>query len=201
MDHRQTQTRNSASPSRRLQRQTRTETSFNFAGVNRRRGITAAHLTSSGGAAKRDTQQIRKIHDCVAVGTNTGLRTGFTNGLGGFADAKNCQFYNNTAIDVQGVFYNDTGTLENIRIANNTLVRGWFGIGLVADGPNESWTKNNIVIVDNKLDIQNRNAGDNWGIAIYGATSSNVTIAGNYISFDPTGNGALQFLTIGVLDS
>jgi hypothetical protein len=95
------------------------------------------------------------------------------------------------------VFYNDTGTLENIRIANNTLARGWFGIALVADGPNESWTKNNIVIVDNKLDIQNRNAGDNWGIAIYGATSSNVTIAGNYISFDPTGHGALQFLTIG----
>ncbi len=141
-----------------------------------------------------------EIHDCVAVGTNTGLQTGFTSGLGGFAYAKNCQFYNNTAIDVGRVFYNDTGTLEDILIANNTLVRGFFGIGLVADGPNESWTKKNIQIIDNKLNIQNRTPGNNWGIAIYGATSFNVRIAGNYISFDTTGHGSSQFVTIGAFD-
>ena len=139
-----------------------------------------------------------EIHDCVAVGTNTGLETGFTNGLGGFADVKNCQWHNNTAIDVKGVFYTDTGSLENVLIANNTVIRGWAGIAM-AQGGDPSWTKKNIQIVGNKLNIQNRTVpygSASFGIVAFGTTASNLTITGNYISFDPTGKGFKHFSPI-----
>lgn len=144
-----------------------------------------------------------QITDCVAVGVNNGLswgQPGFTTGAVGFANAKNCEVSGNLVTDCVGIFYCDTGSLENILIKNNTLVRGWFGVGLVADGPNESWTKTNVQILDNNLNIQNRATGGSWAIAIYGATSSGLVIERNSISFDPTGQGSEQFVTLGCFD-
>lgn len=142
-----------------------------------------------------------QITDCVAIGINNGLswgKPGFTTGAAGFANAKDCEVSGNLFIDCVGIFYCDTGSLENIRIANNTLVRGWFGVGLVADGPGESWTKTNVQIIDNNINIQNRSVGGaSWAVAIFGAASSGLVIERNSISFDCTGHGTEQFNTLG----
>jgi hypothetical protein len=142
-----------------------------------------------------------QITDCVAVGNNNGLswgQPGFTTGAAGFANAKDCEVSHNLFMDCVGVFYCDTGSLGNIQIKNNTLVRGWFGVALVADGPNESCIKTNVQILDNNLNIQNRNAGGISGaIAIRGAPSSGLIIERNSISFDPNGLGSEQFETMG----
>jgi len=141
-----------------------------------------------------------KVDHCTVVGVNNGLPglpTGFTNGLGGAAFVKNFETSNNLVTDCQGVFYSDTGTLEDIRILNNTVVRGWIGIGIVADGPNESWTKRNIQIQGNNINVQNRNGGaPSDAIRILGAPTTACTIDSNTITFDVTGSGYPGFHTI-----
>jgi hypothetical protein len=143
------------------------------------------------------------IQNCTAVGVNNGLSwhlAGYTTGAGGFANAKSCQFLNNTFVDCVGAFYCDTGSLEDILIANNVVTRGWECIALVTDHPDWQWTKKHITIRDNNVNIQNRLEGNgcaNYGIWVTGASlSSDVTISGNYFSCDPSGRGYEQFLTI-----
>src|SRR5439155_6912724 len=122
-----------------------------------------------------------KIDHCTAIGINNGLSTvGFTTGFGGAAFAKNFEMSDNFVTDCAGVFYSDTGTLENIQITNNTLVRGWHGISLVAGGPNESWTKKNIQIRGNSLSIQNQvPGGQSYGIVAYDGATTDATISDN----------------------
>ncbi len=139
-----------------------------------------------------------KIDHCTVIGINNGLLTaGFTNGLGGSAFAKNFEMSDNFVSDCAGVFYCDTGSLENIQITNNTVVRGWLGIGLVADGPNESWTKKNIQISGNKINVQNRAGGaPSDAIRIQGASTTTCTIDSNTITFDMNATGYPGFHTI-----
>ena len=103
----------------------------------------------------------------------------------------------NLVTDCAGVFYSDTGSLENIQITNNTLVRGWHGISLVAGGPNESWTKKNIQIRGNSLSIQNQvPGGQSYGIVAYDGATTDATISDNTIAFDTSGGGLLSFCGI-----
>jgi hypothetical protein len=132
------------------------------------------------------------IHDCVGIGKNNGLNGGWPNGGTGIGNAKNCQSYNNSFTDCGGVFYCDTGSLENIQITNNTLVRGRFGVAIV-QGVDQTWTKNNIQITGNNLNIQNRTSGPGDGIVVAFSPASNITISGNTISYDLSGGGVLQF--------
>jgi hypothetical protein len=129
-----------------------------------------------------------QIHDCVGIGINNGSNPGFENGGANFGNAKGCQIYNNSFTDCGSAFYCDTGTLENIQISNNTLVRGHLGIALV-QGADLAWTKNNIQITGNNLNIQNRNAGPGDGIVVAYSAASNITISGNTISYDTSAGG------------
>jgi hypothetical protein len=141
-----------------------------------------------------------KVDHCTVIGLDNGQPgqpVGFTIGLGGAAFVKNFETSDNFATDVAGVFYSDTGTLENIQILNNTVVRGWLGIGVVADGPNESWTKKNIVIRGNSINVQNRSgSAPSDAIRILGAPTTTCTIDSNTITFDMGGSGFQGFHTI-----
>ena len=141
-----------------------------------------------------------KVDHCTVIGIGGLFRPGtknFSNGLGGASFAKNCEVSDNSVTDCSGVFYCDTGTLENIQILNNTVVRGWLGVGIVADGPNESWTKNNVQIRGNNINVQNRciNAPSD-AIDILGAPTTACTIDSNTITFDMNGSGFSGFHTI-----
>jgi hypothetical protein len=138
------------------------------------------------------------VYGNYVAGQNTGTAIGFTTGGVNAAFIKNCQIHDNTFTDCQSIYYQDTGSIDGLQILNNKLVRGWLGIGLVASA-DPTWTKNNVTIAGNSLNIQNRTApygSAGYGIQTSGSTSSNVSITGNYISFTPTGQGYKQFLTI-----
>jgi hypothetical protein len=141
-----------------------------------------------------------QIHDCVGVGINNGLAFGygFDNGGANLGNAKDCQIYNNTFVDCGSAFYCDTGTLENIQISNNSCVRAFAGITLV-QGAVQTWTKKNIQITGNNLNIQNRvEGGPSVGISVAYSPATNITISQNTITFDLSGAGELQFWGIGV---
>jgi hypothetical protein len=132
-----------------------------------------------------------KIDHCTVIGINNGLSTaGFTNGLGGTAFARNFEMSDNFVTDCAGVFYSDTGSLENIQITSNTVVRGWQGVGLAS----RTMPKQNITISGNNFSIQNRviGAGSSGIVAGYGATT-NLTVSNNTITFDTSGGGMLNF--------
>jgi hypothetical protein len=134
-----------------------------------------------------------QIHDCVGIGINNGLNGGFLTGGASISNAKDCQSYNNSFTDCGSAFYCDTGSLENIQITNNTVVRGTLGIAIV-QGADQTWTKKNIQIVGNNLNIQNRLiGGQSDGIVIAYSPASDITISGNTISFDTSGGGLVQF--------
>jgi hypothetical protein len=138
------------------------------------------------------------VYGNYVAGQNTGTAIGFTTGGVNGAFVKNCQIHDNTFSDCQSIYYQDTGSTDGLQILNNKIVRGWLGIGLVASA-DPTWTKNNVTIAGNSLNIQNRTApygSAGYGIQIGGSTSSNVSITENYISFTPTGQGYKQFLTI-----
>ena len=141
-----------------------------------------------------------KVDHCTVIGLDNGQPgqpVGFTNGLGGAAFAKNFETSDNFVTDCAGVFYSDTGTLENIQILNNTVVRGWLGIGVVADGPSESWTKKNMMIRGNSINVQNRSgSAPSDAIRILGAPTTACTIDSNTITFDMGGSGFQGFHTI-----
>jgi hypothetical protein len=133
-----------------------------------------------------------KIDHCTVIGVNNGVMTaGFTNGLGGTAFAKGFETSDNFVTDCAGVFYSDTGSLENIQITNNTVVRGWQGVGLAS----QTLPKRDITITGNNFSIQNRviGAGSSGIVAGYGATT-NLTVSNNAITFDTSGGGMLNFV-------
>lgn len=132
-----------------------------------------------------------------AAGQQNGLTTGFTTGGVNGAFSKNCQIHDNTFIDCQSVYYQDTGDVENLRVVNNTLTRGWMGVVLAAGEP--AWTKTGVTISGNQINLQNRVSdygSASYGVSIYGSLASEVTISGNNFTFTPTGQGFLQFATI-----
>jgi len=131
-----------------------------------------------------------KIDHCTVVGINNGEIAGFTTGLGGAAFAKGFEMSDNFATDCAGVFYSDTGSLENIQITNNTVVRGWVGIGLVA-AADPTWTKNNIQIRGNNINIQNRSgSAPSDAIRILNVLTTTCIIDSNTITYDMNGSSS-----------
>jgi hypothetical protein len=138
-----------------------------------------------------------KVLSCTAVGVNNGMEVGFTSGGVNMANVKDCEIDSNTFIDCFGAAYSDTGSIDGLRVTNNTVIRGWQGVGL-ANTP--GFVKQNILISGNNFNIQNRLSDDrSYGITIAGGTSTNLTIGNNTISFDPGGAGVLSFCGIRAL--
>jgi hypothetical protein len=134
-----------------------------------------------------------KVVSSTVVGVNNGVYNGFTSGGANLANIKNCQINGNTFIDCQGASYQDTGSCDGLQVTNNTVIRGWQGIGL----SNSVLPKQNITISGNNFSIQNRvPGGGSFGIATRYAAITNLTINNNTITFDTSGRGMLQFYGI-----
>ena len=96
-----------------------------------------------------------RVVSCTAVGVNDGLGNGFNTGGVNLAYVKDCQIDSNTFADCYGASYQDTGSCDGLRVTNNTVIRGWLGVGLSGDG----LLKQNIEISGNNFSIQNRIVG------------------------------------------
>lgn len=143
-------------------------------------------------------QRNSKVYNNYAIGNTDGKVTGFTTGGVNAAYLKNCQIYGNTFVDCQSIFYQDTGSVDGLQVTGNSLTRGWVGIGLIASAE-PSWTKADIKIADNTINLQNRLdsfGSASYGIWLFGANATGINISGNRISFDTSGQGYRQFLTI-----
>lgn len=101
-----------------------------------------------------------RVVGCTAIGVTSDLPIGFTSGVG-FGNAKNCRIDGNTFIDCLGAAYIDVGSCEGVSITNNTVVRGWMGVGL------RNWAspKRKIEISGNTIGIRPR-AGLGVGIFV-----------------------------------
>ncbi len=137
-----------------------------------------------------------KVVSSTAVGVNNGGLTLFTSGGVNLTNIKDCQIDGNTFIDCQSASYQDSGSCDGLQVTNNTVIRGWEGVGLA----NSVLPKQNITISGNNFSIQNRvPGGGSFGIATRYAAITNLTINNNTITFDMSGHGMLQFY--GVLAS
>jgi hypothetical protein len=144
-----------------------------------------------------------KVIGCTAVGVNNGLGSTFPHHVVGFAsggvnmaNVKNVTIDGNTFIDCQGAAYIDTGSCDGLTVTNNTVIRGWDGVGI--GNSVSSDCRKNILIRGNNINIQNRvSNGLSNGILLNAvAPSSNVTIDNNTVSFDTSGAGSLSFYGI-----
>jgi hypothetical protein len=139
-----------------------------------------------------------KVLSSTAIGVNDGLADGFTSGGVNLADVKDCQIDSNTFTDCFGAAYEDTGSCDGLSVTNNTVIRGWGGVGLNYDS--STVPKRNIQISGNNFSIQNRvTDGASVGVGIGGGGAGaetptiNVTISNNTITFDNSGRGRQQF--------
>jgi hypothetical protein len=138
-----------------------------------------------------------RVISCTAIGVHNGLATaGFTSGGVNFGNLKNCQIDGNTFIDCSGAAYTDTGTCEGISITNNTVIRGWMGVGLMS----KVTPKGKIKISRNNFSIQNRGCCGFASSGIYAgeAAITDITIRNNKITFNGSGLGARSFLGMNV---
>jgi hypothetical protein len=129
-----------------------------------------------------------KVLSSTAVGVNNGnVSAGFTSGGVNFAHVQNCIIDSNTFIDCYGAAYLDYFySVDGIQITNNTVIRGWLGVGLVGN----ILPKQNILISGNSFNIQNRvPGGGTYGIVVNNQVATNVTIDRNTITFDTSGSG------------
>jgi hypothetical protein len=131
-----------------------------------------------------------KVVSSTAVGVNDGLAHGFTTGGVNLANVENCQIDGNTFTDCYGAAYIDTGSVDGLSVTNNTVVRGWEGVGLASS----TLPKQNIQISGNNFSIQNRIiGGGSYGIVAGNGQTANLTINSNTITFDDSGGGFSQF--------
>ena len=131
-----------------------------------------------------------KVVSSTAVGVNNGVLTIFTSGGVNLTNVKNCVVDSNTFIDCQSASYQDSGSCDGLQVTNNTVIRGWKGVGMA----NSVLPKQNITISGNNFSIQNRvPGGGSFGIVTAYAAVTNLTINNNIITFDKTGLGMLQF--------
>jgi hypothetical protein len=129
----------------------------------------------------------------TAVGVRNGAEIGFTSGGVNLANVKNCQIDSNSFTDCFGTAYIDTGSVDGLQITNNTVVRGWQGVGLSNAIP----PKQNITISGNTFLIQNRLTYSGvYGIVTGTGTTTNLTISNNTITFDTSGVGIPQYYGI-----
>jgi hypothetical protein len=134
-----------------------------------------------------------KVTSSTAVGVNNGGLTVFTSGGVNLTNVQNCQIDGNTFIDCQSASYQDSGSCDGLQVTNNTVIRGWEGVGLA----NQVLPKQNITISGNNFSIQNRvPRGGSFGIVAPFAAVTNLTITNNTITFDTSGQGMLQFYGI-----
>jgi hypothetical protein len=134
-----------------------------------------------------------KVVSSTAVGVNNGnVSAGFTSGGVNMGHVKNCVVDGNSFTDCYGAAYNDTGSLDGVQITNNTVIRGWQGVGLRTSlGP--TLPKQNILISGNNISLQNRVPGGGvYGIVLDNQVATNVTIDRNTITFDGSGGGGNQ---------
>lgn len=128
-----------------------------------------------------------RIVGCYAKGRNTGdTNFGFTTG-GANASGAGVEISGNTLIDCSGIYYCDTSAITDVRIIDNTLVRGRTGISLVARNSN-AWRKRNVLISGNKIGVQNRDV--HFPVGAFYCTyddTSNLTVRGNNITYDNGG--------------
>jgi hypothetical protein len=131
-----------------------------------------------------------KVVSCSAFGVNDGLTNGFTSGGVNLGNVKNCQVNSNTFTDCYGAAYIDTGSVDGLQVTNNTVIRGWSGVGLGS----HALPKQNIQITGNNFSIQNRAVGGGtYGIGVGYGVTTNLTISNNTITFDNSGGGLPQF--------
>jgi len=131
-----------------------------------------------------------KVVSCTVVGVNTGLVSGFTSGGVNLANVKDCQVDSSTFTDCQGAAYIDTGSVDGLQVTNNTVIRGWQGVGFA----NEEFPKQNVLVSGNNFLIQNRvPGGGSYGVVTSLAQITNLTVTNNTINFDTSGQGMLQF--------
>jgi hypothetical protein len=139
-----------------------------------------------------------KVTGCTAVGVNSGGEAGFTSGGVNLANVKDCLVDSNTFVDCFGAAYIDTGSVDGLTVTNNSVTRGWQGVGLA----NPNGPKQNITISNNTFQIQNRNqVGTNCGIVSTFGAVTNLTIDHNVITFDTSGTGVMQFWGIMTLSA
>jgi hypothetical protein len=131
-----------------------------------------------------------RVTGCTAVGVNNGGEAGFTSGGVNLSNVKDCLIDSNTFVDSFGAAYIDTGSVDGLTVTNNSVTRGWQGVGLA----NPNGLRQNINISGNNFNIQNRNAiGASCGIVTSFGTTTNLTIDHNTITFDSSGSGMWQF--------
>jgi len=112
-----------------------------------------------------------KVVSCTGVGQNTGLTNSFTGGGVNYGYVQNCTIDNNTFTDCYSVAYSDQGSADGVQITNNTLYRGWLGVGICSN----VFPKENIVISGNYLQIQNRVPGGGRSASVNGLPSGPIT--------------------------
>jgi hypothetical protein len=133
-----------------------------------------------------------KVIDCKAIGLNNGgSRAGFNSGGVNIADLDDCEIARNTFVDCAGLVYHDTGTVNWLRIVENSCIRGWTGIGLVATA-RPAWGAKRVEIIRNRINLQNR-SGENDGIKISNNLSADYSIRNNTIDFTAGGRGIAAF--------
>jgi hypothetical protein len=111
-----------------------------------------------------------------AAGVQDGLKHVFVSGGVNGANVKDCVVDSNDFVDCRSIYYQDTGSTDGVTVINNTLLRGWEGVG---------------------LDIQNCVVGGgSYFVSINYAPTTNVTISNNHTTFDQTGNGMVQFWSV-----
>jgi len=126
----------------------------------------------------------------TAVGINDGATNGFSSGSVNLAYHEDCTVEGNTFVDCFGIAYQDTGTLKNLTVRNNTAVRVWYGVGITLSNP--VWTADGVTITDNNINVQNRLAGKaSYGVVFGGNETvvTNVLVANNTFTSDVTGLG------------
>ena len=136
-----------------------------------------------------------KVVGCTGIGENTGRTNSFTGGGVNYGYVQNCTIDSNTFTDSYSVAYSDQGSADGVQITNNTLYRGWLGVGICSN----VFPKQNILVKGNYLSIQNRvPGGGSYGIATTALPTTNLTIDSNTITFDGSGVGGDQSFFFGI---
>src|SRR3984893_8158165 len=135
-----------------------------------------------------------KVLSCTAVGVYGALSTspGFASGGVNLANVKGLLIDSKNFRYCFGAAYIDTGSVDGLQVTNNTVTRGWLGVGLLS--PVIQGVKQNITISGNNFLIQNRiSNGASYGIAVGYGPTTNLTIDSNTVTFDTSGPGILSF--------
>jgi hypothetical protein len=129
-----------------------------------------------------------KFYNNVASGVNSGFLEVFTSGGVNLAYITDGEVYNNTFTDCQSIAYQDTGYCNRIRVFNNQVIRGTYGVHFNIGGI----TTAGVQIFKNQIGLQNKiSGGHQYGIILSHATAP--FVRDNSITWDTTGMGYNHF--------